>query len=555
MILPMARAQLLGPRDLLPAALAFLQEQGVLELRGPAPEQDRPLVRPCAPDRDEAEAEVRLAETIHRADALAARLPAIPVPTSAAAPPPPAGTVALLARLGELERALDALESRRAALREEREATARFSSLVVALAPLRHGLDPALQPEFHALVLRDDRDALALLGAEVRRITAGACEIAARPLGPESTGVLVAVPRAHGEALAALLLERGVDEVRLPPAYAGKPLVEVLILLAARTRAIPTEEAELDATLARFAAGAAPEVASARDQARCALDRLRARSRCGETRFAFVVSGYMPAERVSELRAAAAARLGEGVTLFAHTPERARFGEVPVVLRNVPLVRPFEKLLALVALPRYGSVDPTPWLALFFPLFFGLVLGDVALGVAGAAVALVARARGWGGAPGRDLAWIALACSISAIAFGLLFGEALGDFGRHAGLHPVLLDRRRAFVAFLGLALAVGTIHVALGLALGVTASLRGGRRREALGRAARLLLLAAAGVAAASGARLLPDAALRPALLSGVAWLAVAVLADGPLAVLELVLGLGNVLSYARLMALASLL
>jgi V/A-type H+-transporting ATPase subunit I len=237
--------------------------------------------------------------------------------------------------------------------------------------------------------------------------------------------------------------------------------------------------------------------------------------------------------------------------MLAAEPERSEWGNVPVVLRNRSWLRPFELLLALVALPRYGSVDATPWLALFFPLFFGIVLGDVVFGVAGAAVALVARRRGWGGAAGRDVAWIALWCSISAVVFGVLFGEALGELGAHVGLHPLLMDRRRAFMTFLALVVALGGVHVALGLVLGTLSALRRGHRREAIGRAAKLLLLATAAVLAAALAGALPRGVVRPALFTGLALLGVSVAADGPMALLELVLSLGNVLSYARLMAL----
>ncbi|HET8540301.1 MAG TPA: ATPase [Anaeromyxobacter sp.] len=552
MILPMSHVQLLGPRDLLPAALAHLQAQGALDLRAPPPEDA--YVHPVAAGPGGPELERVLAEALRRLDALAARLPPVPAGATAATaderlrPGVAALAEALPAALEGAERDVGAVEARRAALAAEREATARFSRLVVALSPLEHGVDPALQPEYHGLVLRNEPEALALLRAEVRRITGDVCEVAARPLDAETTGVLVVVPRASGRALAALLFERGVDEVRLPPSYAGKPLFEVLLLLAGRERELPAELAAADAALAVQAA----RVAAMRAEVREALELARARRRCGETRFAFVVTGYMPEERVAALRAATAARFGDAVAVLARPPERAEWGSVPVVLRNRPAVRPFELLLALVALPRYGSVDATPWLAVFFPLFFGLVLGDVAFGVLGIALALAARARGgWGGPVGRDVAWIALWCSISATAFGVLFGEALGELGAHVGLHPVLLDRRRAVMTFFAVAVAVGGVHVATGLALGAVSALRRGHRREALGRAAKLLLLVAGGVAAAALAGALPRAVVRPSLLTAVALLGASVVAEGPMAVLELVLAVGNVLSYARLMAL----
>ncbi|HSD19138.1 MAG TPA: ATPase [Anaeromyxobacter sp.] len=547
----MARVQLLGPRDMLERALSFLQEQGVLELRPTAAGAPGTpaLVTPCPPGPGAADRARRAEEALRRIGALCARLPR--AYGEGDGPLPEAGSEALLARLGVMEAELDAIEARRAALAEESDAVARFSRLVVALAPFGHGLDPALEPEIHGLELRDDPEAIALLGGEVRRLTGGACELTARKIDAERTGVLLVVPRAYGRAVAALLFERGVDEVKLPAACASKALVDVLLHVAARSRTIPLEQAEVEAARSGLADRVAAPLAASAAAARALLERLGAEGTCGATRFAFVVTGYMPEERVPALRAAATAELGERVALLARPPERSEWSQVPVVLRNRARVRPFERLLALVPLPRYGSTDPTPWLAVFFPLFFGLVLGDVAFGALGVVVALVLRVRGTGGVLGRDLTWIALACALSASAFGVLYGEALGELGAHLGMRPVLLDRRRAFMAFLGVAVAVGAVHVAIGMALGVAGALRGGHRREAVARAAKLALLCAAAVAAAAAAHLLPGAALRPALLSGAGFLAVAVAAEGPMAALDLVLGLGNVLSYARLMAL----
>lgn len=546
MILPMARVELVGRRDRFLAALEFLQAHAVLELRR-SPE---PCVAPFRPAAEPgAGGEVALEAALHRIDALSARLP----PAHGGQPEllPPPESEAFAARLAALEQEVTALETRRATLVREREVAGRFAQLVVALAPLGHGLDPAQQPEVHGLVLRNDAATLSMLEAEVRRLTDGACEVKARPLDAETTGVLVVVPRARGSALTALLFERGVDEVRLPSAYAGKRLVDVLVLLAARERALPGELAAVEAELATLAASAVPTLAAARLAAVRALERRRAVAVCGETRFAFVAAGYMPAERVPALRAAAAAQLGEDVAVLARAPERADWGEVPVVLRNNRFVRPFERLLALVPLPRYGSVDPSPWLAVFFPLFFGLVLGDVAFGVVGIAAALLVRRSGRGGAVGRDLATVALWCSISAALFGLLFGEALGELGAHAGLRPLLLERRRAFMPLLGMALAVGWLHVAIGMALGVGSAIRAGHAREAVGRIAKLLLLASAACAAACLLGVLPRTALVVAVCAGGVFLLAAMVAEGPMAALDLVLGLGNVLSYARLMAL----
>ena len=549
MILPMARVRLLGPRDLLDRALAFLQVQGVLEVR--APSEGGPVH--LTPARDAlAQEEARLEVQRARAQSLLDRLPSAPAAEEAAGRAlAPAGSAALDAWLDGVEEAVSELSARRVALVEEREAAEGFGRLIVALAPLHHGVDPSLDPGIHGLVLEEDPEALALLGGEMRRIAGEACEMVSRPLDAEHVGVLLVVPRAQGRALSALLFERGVEELKLPASCAGRGVFDVLVKVAERTRRIPLEIAEVDDRLATLAASVRAPLVEVGRAAADALDRDRTAERCGETRFAYVVAGYMPAERVDGLRAAAEAELGSRVSVLSEPAPRDLWDEVPVVLRNHPAVRPFERLLALVPLPRYGSVDPTPWLALFFPLFFGLVLGDVAFGILGMAVSLVLRARGTGGALGRDLSAVALACSASAAAFGLAFGEAFGELGSHAGLHPLLLDRRKAVLVFLAVALAVGTAHLLVGMTLGVASAARAGHRREAVARAGRLVVVPALGVGAGAVAGVLPGGLLVPSFaVAGLALLA-SVLAEGPLAVLDVVLGLGNILSYSRLMAL----
>jgi V/A-type H+-transporting ATPase subunit I len=542
----MLRVELIGPRERLQDALRFLQGRAVLELR--APPDVAPLAAGSSPPGGADPGALLDAQRV-RAEALAARLG--PRGEGPPEPLPAAGTEALSGWLDALERELSTLEERRAALALEREATARFARLVVALAPLGHRVGPALEPEVHGLVLRGDAAAVRLLEAEVARVSGGACEVKARPLDDATTGVLVVVPRAAAPALAALLSTHGVDEVRLPSRYSGKRLVDVLLLLAERERALPAELARAEAALAALAARSGATLAAARRSIARAIERRGAIARCGGTRFAFVIEGYVPEDRVAALRADAARELGTAVAIAARPPEPPEWGDVPVVLRNRPSIRPFERLLALVPLPRYGSVDPTPWLAAFFPLFFGLVLGDVAFGALGIAAALLVRRAGWRGQAGRDLAWNALWCSVSALVFGVLFGEALGELGAHAGLRPLLVDRRRAFMTLLGLTLGVGAVHVATGMFLGAWTAARHGHLREATGRAAKLVLLAAAVTAAASAFSVVPGAVLLPAVGAAAVLVVVASIAEGPLAILDLVLGLGNVLSYARLMAL----
>ena len=55
--------------------------------------------------------------------------------------------------------------------------------------------------------------------------------------------------------------------------------------------------------------------------------------------------------------------------------------QVPIKLRNHPLVAPFESVTRMYALPKYNEVDPTPFLAPFYWTFFGMMVADLGYGL------------------------------------------------------------------------------------------------------------------------------------------------------------------------------
>ena len=105
-------------------------------------------------------------------------------------------------------------------------------------------------------------------------------------------------------------------------------------------------------------------------------EEVRARFLASER--AFLVTGWVP-ERKREQLTAALSPVGAEVDLTYQAPDPD--DEVPVELVNPGWLRPFEVLTDLYGRPRYGDIDPTPLLAGFFFLFFGMCIGDVGYGI------------------------------------------------------------------------------------------------------------------------------------------------------------------------------
>jgi V/A-type H+/Na+-transporting ATPase subunit I len=559
-ILKMSKVQVLGPRRLLTEALQCLHAQGVLQLRSfpdapgePADEKGPAKVRRVPLAGSEIANERSLEEMAGRLHELLLILPSakgVPWETDGL---PDAASAEFPSRLETVESEIRALNDKRLALQEERDIVGRYERLLTALRPLLPALEGATHVETVGILIRRDRpEALGLIEQEVTRITQGAYNMLFREVDKEEAGVLLTVPKESAHELSRLLFEQGITEIRLPERYADQPLIATLGFLLRRSREIPDEVAATEVGLRRSSARWHEPLRRAHRAVQDRLARLRALAYCGETDHAFVISGWVPSERCGALASVLEEGFQGRVTLLEHRIPENEYNAVPVVLRNPGLVRPFELLLSLLSPPRYGSIDPTPFLAGFFPLFFGLMLGDVGYGLVAFALAILARAKGWGGNTGRSVTAIVLVSSVSAIVFGVLFGEFFGGLvGARIGLHPILFDRAEAVLGFLGLVLGLGVIHVVLGIVLGLWTAIRHGDRHRALAKASTLAVILAALVAVLARLDRVPQAVGTGALVTLGPLFVVLIATEGVLAPIEIMKTMGNIFSYARLMAL----
>ncbi len=62
------------------------------------------------------------------------------------------------------------------------------------------------------------------------------------------------------------------------------------------------------------------------------------------------------------------------------TKEQIMENKVPTKLRNNRFVSPFEILTGMYSVPKYEEIDPTPWMAPFYLVFFGMMVADLGYG-------------------------------------------------------------------------------------------------------------------------------------------------------------------------------
>lgn len=142
--------------------------------------------------------------------------------------------------------------------------------------------------------------------------------------------------------------------------------------------------------------------------------------------------------------------------------------DTPVKLQNNRFARVFELIGSMYALPKYGTVDLTPFFAPFYMLFFAICLNDAGYGavIMAAGIAILLK----GGEKMRQAGWLSTLCGLMTVIFGTysasLFGMNLATLlGYESIAQSPFLDFQGQFFS---IALAIGIIQIMLGMAINV---------------------------------------------------------------------------------------
>lgn len=254
--------------------------------------------------------------------------------------------------------------------------------------------------------------------------------------------------------------------------------------------------------------------------------------------------------------------------------------QAPVLLKNPKWMKPFESVTTLYGLPQASEVDPTPLLAPFFILFFGLCLTDAGYGLVLAAIMGIYLFITKKSIEEAKLWWLlffgGIFTFLVSIPFGGWFGLAPAQV--QGFLPSAVVDTNADGVAdlfkgqiwnlgetkgitfFQNLALALGVIHLSFGIFMSGYVKWRAGNKAEALWADWTTLLLFAV-----IGSYFLVPADQQQNVLYGIYASALLVLwgkgygskwyvrpLTGLLGIINLAMSmLSNTLSYLRLLAL----
>jgi V/A-type H+-transporting ATPase subunit I len=151
---------------------------------------------------------------------------------------------------------------------------------------------------------------------------------------------------------------------------------------------------------------------------------------------------------------------------YYYQPEEIKSDDkVPIQLKNNSYVRLFEPITKMFSLPNYAELDPTPLLAPFFMLFFGLCFGDAGYGLLVLLGATIMKGRVKPDM--RPICTLAQWLGGTAVIVGLFITGTL--FGIELVKIPALAPVKDYFLsqdALMQLAISLGMFHIVFGKAV-----------------------------------------------------------------------------------------
>ncbi len=198
-------------------------------------------------------------------------------------------------------------------------------------------------------------------------------------------------------------------------------------------------------------------------------DRARAYQKLMHTDKTFLLTAWVPVDRKADLQATL-----EKLDCYCEFEPSAPGEQYPIKLKNNKLAEPFEVVTEMYSLPAPDSVDPNPFMALFYFIFFGMMLSDAGYG-------LLLVIGGIFGLKKMDLSPFArkfftliLYGGISTVIWGALYGSWFGDliprvaetFFNTTVVIPMVFDPLNDPITILIMSFALGVIHLFTGMAL-----------------------------------------------------------------------------------------
>ena len=263
------------------------------------------------------------------------------------------------------------------------------------------------------------------------------------------------------------LISLEADSIELPKTR--------LATLLREQEALNVSVKDANAQLAQFCVGNTPVVESAIEKLEDEINLMEVSQFGGERVAAGAVvlmEGWVPVENENEVQ-----KMLDESGVYYEMRLAEKEDNAPIKLKNNKITRLFEMLTRMYGMPDYGEFDPTPMLAPFYALFFGMCVGDAGYGLFIILLGLYLKKKVSKSMAGllNLLITLGVATTIVGAIFNTFFGASITNLDLPEWMRSLIITGKwdgTAYDKTMVIALLVGMFHICFAMtvkAIGAT--------------------------------------------------------------------------------------
>ena len=250
----------------------------------------------------------------------------------------------------------------------------------------------------------------------------------------EKSAILVISNTADSEKVLKVLRSFNSNTFKIPEGFPQVPS-EAYALAESKIKELTDKQAAIKKELAGLTKKIRRDILSIHEKALVAKEVLETLRKPGGTKHFAVIQGFIPKKMESKFTDSTK----QWMSVVEDITDPKLKEQVPTLMDNKRFVRTFEVITKSQGIPKAGEPDPTPMIALMWPIFYGLMFADMGHGLLLMGLGLLFKFKGQGELSRWGML-IAISGASAAIA-GVGAGEAFGYHLDHMGPFEGLLEK------------------------------------------------------------------------------------------------------------------
>jgi V/A-type H+-transporting ATPase subunit I len=235
----------------------------------------------------------------------------------------------------------------------------------------------------------------------------------------EKSAILVISDTEDSDKVLKVLRSFNSTTFKIPEGFPQIPS-EAYDLAESKIKELTTKQASIKKELSGLTKKIRRDILALHEKAFVAKDVLETLRKPGGTKHFAVIQGFIPTKMESKFTDSTK----QWMSVVEEITDPELKEQIPTLFDNKKFVRTFEVITKSQGIPKKGESDPTPMIALMWPIFYGLMFADMGHGLLLMALGLLFKFKGQGELSRWGML-IAISGASAAIA-GVGAGEAFG---------------------------------------------------------------------------------------------------------------------------------